>query len=189
MKAFIEFLKLAMVLFITCAVAAGSLALVSQVTKKPIEEFAKRDKFQAMQAVQAQATEFKEVLPGYLWEAYKDGKLVGQVIAAEAQGYGGPVKMMFGIDLQEKITAVKIVSQTETPGLGAKIIQPEFTAQFTGKTIDQLALKKDDPAKGTIDAISGATISPRAVTRGLRSGLNYLLTGDATSGATPKEAK
>jgi electron transport complex protein RnfG len=186
MKAFIEFLRLAIVLFVTCAVAAASLALVSEITKKPIEEYEKTSRIAAVKDVLPGAAEFKEIAAGRLWEGYDGAKLVGRAVAVAPQGYGGPINMIFGVDDENKITGVKIVSQTETPGLGAKITEPSFTDQFKGKTAGQLVLKKDDPARGTIDAITGATISPRAVVKGLRDGLAGLAAGNTDAA---KEAK
>jgi electron transport complex protein RnfG len=63
---------------------------------------------------------------------------------------------------------VQVLSHTETPGLGAKITTDAWTGQFTGKTRDQAALKKDG---GAIDAISAATISSRAVTRAVHDAM------------------
>jgi electron transport complex protein RnfG len=188
MKAFIEFLRLAFVLFITCAVAAASLAVVNLVTKKPIEEYEKNSRIAAVKDVLPGATEIKDVEPGRLWDGFSGSRLVGRAIAISPQGYGGPINLIFGIDGQNTITGVKIVSQTETPGLGAKVAEPAFTDQFKGKTRDQLFLKKDNPAGGSIDAITGATISPRAVTAGVRTGLESFLKGGTDPGAA-KEAR
>jgi electron transport complex protein RnfG len=63
------------------------------------------------------------------------------------------------------------LSHTETPGLGAKITTGQFRDQFRNRRLEQLILKEDDPAKGKIDAVTGATISSRAVTKALSSTL------------------
>jgi len=97
---------------------------------------------------------------------------VGSIIKTAKQGYGGPVPVTAGIDLEGKIIAIKVASSSEglkeTPGLGLKATEPDFRNQFAGKTVDQLKLKKDG---GPIEAITGATITSRAVTDGLREAL------------------
>jgi electron transport complex protein RnfG len=59
------------------------------------------------------------------------------------------------------ISGVNIIRQSETPGLGTRIAEPEFTNQFSGKRIEDVRLRQDG---GVIDAITGATISSRAIT-------------------------
>ena len=180
-----DFLKLVLILFVTCAAAAGSLSFINQVTKTPIEEFVKIEKLDAMKKVQEQATDFKEIIKDRLWEAYNGGELVGHVIQSKITGYSGPITLMFGLDPGNAVTAVKVITQTETPGLGAKINTPEFSAQYRAKTMDQLKIKKDDPQNGAIDAITGATISSRAVTNGIRNDLEAFMAG--TLGRTTDE--
>jgi electron transport complex protein RnfG len=73
--------------------------------------------------------------------------------------------MLVGINSDYTIKDVAILSQTETPGLGSKITEKEFTGQFIGLSSADLALSRDG---GSIDAITGATISSRAVTDTIR---------------------
>ncbi len=79
-------------------------------------------------------------------------------------GYGGDVGFMIGINLDsDQIVAARVTTHSETPGLGARAKDdPEFVSQFTDKSIEEnLSLKNDN---GSIDAMSGATITSRAVT-------------------------
>jgi len=177
----------ALVLIITCVVAAGSLALVNTVTKDTIAANDRIETANAMKVVQPRATGFKVVVPEKVWEAVDGDAVIGRVLSGEAQGYSGVISVIFGIDLENRVTGIKIVTQTETPGLGAKIIKPSFTDQYRGKTVDQLVLKKDDPAKGKIDAITGATISPRAVTKAVHDALDAFLRGETTAAGAAKE--
>jgi electron transport complex protein RnfG len=183
-----DFLKLIFVLFVTCAVAAGSLSFINQVTKQPIAEFVKIEKLESMKKVQPDATEFKVLLENRLWEALQGKDSIGYVIMTKNNGYGGPLTIMFGLDLDLSVTKVRIISHNETPGLGAKITTPEFIGQYDGKSVDEIRLKKDDPAKGAIDAISGATVSSRAVTNAIRKDLADFVEGnfaaDSATGAT-----
>lgn len=115
------------------------------------------------------------------YAAYKDAgksQIGGYVIMVQGKGYNKtvPIDAMVGVDVNGAVVAVKIVNQQETPGLGDKVLEikagetdPWFTRQFIGKTAaDNLAVVKDG---GVIDAISGATISSRAVTNAVRNGL------------------
>ncbi len=96
-----------------------------------------------------------------------DGNITGRVFDVTSAGYGGPIAIKVGIDGELKVKGVRILSHTETPGLGSKITGMGFLDQFKEKTGISLYLKKDN-AEGTIDAITGATISSRAVADGIR---------------------
>jgi electron transport complex protein RnfG len=79
-------------------------------------------------------------------------------------GYGGDVGLMVGINIgNDQIVAARVTTHSETPGLGARAKDdPEFVNQFTDKPLDtNLSLKNEN---GSIDAISGATITSKAVT-------------------------
>jgi len=71
-----------------------------------------------------------------------------------------------GFDNELKVKAVRILEQTETPGLGAKITEHGFLDQFAGKSGNELYLKKYHK-EGTLDAVTGATISSKAVSDGI----------------------
>lgn len=128
------------------------------------------------------AQEFVEIIPDTLWNAVdSSGILTGIVFRVFPQGYGGPIPITVGLDLNGKITGVRIASAAEglkeTPGLGVKITEPEFKDQFIDKCAPEAQLKNDG---GEIDAITAATISSRAVCNGIKNGietyLNYLET-------------
>jgi len=159
------------VVFIACGLAAGSLAVVNTVTRETIAGHEKQQRAAALREVLVDADEFKNVAPDRVWEAFRAGQKTGQVFLTQVQGYSGPITLMFGTDSSGAVTGLRVLNHTETPGLGAKIAAAPFRDQFKHKRPEQLVLKKDDPAKGQIDAITGATISSRAVTRTMRSAL------------------
>jgi len=163
-------LRLVIVLFVVCAVAAGSLAFVNAATKDRIAEFARLEKIEAMQKVLPEAQEFVETTPGMVWEARQGSQVIGHVVAASTQGYSGPIEGLVGLDPSGAISGVRVLVQTETPGLGAKVARPEFLAQFQGRKPAEVVLKKDDPA-GKIDAVTAATISSRALTNAVRKAM------------------
>jgi Na+-translocating ferredoxin:NAD+ oxidoreductase subunit G len=92
---------------------------------------------------------------------------LGTIFEITRSGYGGPVVIKVGIDNNMQVKGVRILEHNETPGLGAKIKDKSFLNQFTGKTGSQLYLKKYSK-EGTIDAVTGATISSKAVSDGIR---------------------
>lgn len=163
-----DFLKMTIVLFLACGLAAGSLAVVNNITKKPIAEHVQKQKDMALEAVAGGAEEFVVVTPDKVWSIKRNGCNDGHVFMTQTPGYSGPISLAIGTDGTGAVTGIQVMGQSETPGLGAKIVQQDFTDQFKGKNIAQLFLKKDDP-RGQIDAITGATISSRAVTNAIRS--------------------
>jgi electron transport complex protein RnfG len=166
-----DFIRMISVLFVVCGLAAGSLAVVNAVTKEPIASYEKRQRDAALREVCPDADEFKNVAPDRVWEAFREGQKTGYVFLTRVQGYSGAITLVFGTDSAGAVTRLRVLSHTETPGLGAKIATAQFRDQFKNKRPEQLVLKKDDPAKGQIDAVTGATISSRAVTKTVRSTL------------------
>lgn len=121
-----------------------------------------------------------EVLPGLAsYEVQQKGSLsyyqgydndknpIGIAVEAAGGGFGGEIKLMIGIDPEEnKITAIKVLSQLETPGLGARISEESFKSNFTNKPFGEYKVVKrpaTDPLE--VSAISGATISSDAVVK------------------------
>lgn len=86
----------------------------------------------------------------------KDGKLIGVAIEDFGKGFGGDVGIMVGFDVtRDALVGIGVTTMKETPGLGTLIGEPSFTDQFPGKPVDS-KLKSQG---GSIDAVSGATIS------------------------------
>jgi electron transport complex protein RnfG len=92
-------------------------------------------------------------------------------------GYAGPITLVMGVDNNGEILGVRVISHTETPGLGDKIeiSKSKWVMSFNGKSLDnvtleQWAVKKDG---GIYDQFSGATITPRKVVQAIRRGLDF----------------
>ena len=92
-----------------------------------------------------------------------DGEPRGVAFETAGKGYGGDVGLMVGIDVKDnKLIGVGVTTHAETPGMGAKAkSDPSFAAQFTGLALEQTVAVTQDG--GSISAISGATITSRAV--------------------------
>src|SRR3990172_10408060 len=167
-----EILKMGIVLTVVCVISAGALSSVYNVTKNKIDENVRVSDIKKRQEVLPSAVNFveKEIKNKKLWSGIdKDGKEIGVVIKVSPRGYAGPINTTIGITNDDTISTVAInkLDQTETPGLGVKITHDSFKNQFKGKKGDELKLKKDG---GTIDAITAATISSRAVTNSVKEG-------------------
>ena len=97
---------------------------------------------------------------------FQDDSLAGWVAKAGGQGYADKIELLVGIDaLAENITGLFILDQKETPGLGNKVSDSDWRAQFVDKPATSPLVVVKDKSKGpsNIDAVSGATISSRSV--------------------------
>jgi electron transport complex protein RnfG len=104
-----------------------------------------------------------------IFPAKQGDKIVALAYGSSATGYHGIIEVMVGINTSGKLTGISIMTHTETPGLGARIIEPDFTDQFAGMELsDELNLSS---AGGKIDGISGATFSSKGVTTAVRKAL------------------
>lgn len=102
----------------------------------------------------------------------KNGRQTGLAFPAEPAGFQGKIKMMIGMDPKLKKTiGLAILENVETPGLGSRITEKSFQAQFAGlsgeREIILLKNQAPDKKKNQVEAITGATISSRAVTAGI----------------------
>ena len=165
-------LRLALTLLIITALVAALLAGVNSITK-PIIDALKEAKTQA--AINAvlpgggQSIEFTDST-GLVSKVYASDK--GYAVQVAPSGFDGEIDMMVGIDKEGKVIAISIISHTETAGLGAGAAAntsagEAFRGQFAGLG-GTLAVSKDG---GEIDAITGATITSRAVTAGVNAAL------------------
>ncbi|MBI3813263.1 MAG: RnfABCDGE type electron transport complex subunit G [Nitrospinae bacterium] len=172
-----EIIKMGIILMAVCIVSAGALSAVYNVTKIKIDENVRLSDIKKRQEVLPSAVNFieKEIKGKKLWTGIdKDGKEVGVVIKVSPRGYASPINTTIGIGSDDSVSSVAItkLDQTETPGLGVKVTQNSFKDQFKGKKGEELKLKKDG---GTIDAITAATISSRAVANGIKEGWEWYM--------------
>lgn len=107
-------------------------------------------------------------------------------------GYAGAISLVMGIDKNGEILGVRVISHTETPGLGDKIeiSKSKWILSFNGKSLENVgyekwAVKKDN---GIFDQFSGATITPRKVVLAIRRGLEFYNANQATLFATGEKS-
>ncbi len=176
---------LALVLFLITFITALLLGFVNQATAPLIERNNEETRAAAMAELIPDA-EFVEADPSAvpapdketpaiqnIYEAQKDGETVGYCMEVLPSGFGGTLTVVVGINSDGTVAGAKVTSHSETPGLGAKAqSDPTWITQFAGQPADgSLAVTKDG---GTINAITGSTITSRAVTLAVNTAATYV---------------
>ncbi len=162
-------LKLAFILLLITAVVAGLLGLVNRLTADKIAENTAKKANEAMQAVLPSASYEKlEVSKEGIAEAYKSEN--GFVVRLNANGFGGAIDMMVGVNSDGTVTGISVISHSETASLGAECTREDWRSQFVG-TAGDLEVTKDG---GTIDALTGATVTSRAVTEAVNRAVEFV---------------
>ena len=189
-----KIIKNTIILTIITLVSGVALGAVYEITKAPIanaQEEAKQEAYkqvfedadsfddlevdakEAAEAVKAagvdDGAEINEAV-----EAKQGGETIGYVITAtDPNGYGGDIQVSVGIQNDGTVNGIAILSINETAGLGMKASEPEFYEQYSGKQTDHFYVSKDGGEGEQINAISGATITTRAVTGAVNASLGY----------------
>ena len=162
-KALSEFypiLAVTVVVFIAVAVLGG----LDSVTRDTIE-YQKELKVQRM---------LNEIFPdmtsytseGDIYIISADGTEIGFAFLAVGKGYGGDIDILVGLEDETTLKGIAVIAHAETPGLGDKILAPDFTDRFVGVGIADVAVPDEG---GKIDAITGSTISTKAVIDAVRT--------------------
>ena len=157
-----------LILFLICVIVTAALAGTNFITKDRITKL----------NIQAEKDAMAEVIPASLYEngsvkvngqlrdyviAKNGEEILGYIVTTVAQGYGGEIKVMTGVDSNGDIINVRILAaDDETPGLGAKVKNKDFYNQYIGKS-SGVGVVKNSPAENDIIAVTGATISSTAV--------------------------
>ena len=189
-----KIVKNTLILTLITVIAGVLLGAVYEVTKTPIAQSQETAKKEAWQAVfsDVKLDDFKaeDVDQKAADKAVKDMGVnatidevctagdVGYVITTtDKDGFGGNIQITVGIKKDGTINGVSILSISETAGLGMKAKDdPSWGKQFAGKKADAFSVVKDGSGSGDdakIDAISGATITSKAVTGAMNSCLAY----------------
>ena len=170
-----SFKNMTICLFVICLVCSALLAGVYALTAEPIAAAAAAKNEAAIKEVlpetavkieEERTVEFEGASYAYNLAYDELGNVVGCAINVAPVGFGGPIAIKVGFDINGVIWNTKVLSQAETPGLGAKCVEPAFSDQFKGfdASAKKLAVKKDG---GDVDAITASTITSRAYADGL----------------------
>ena len=152
-------------LLLICVVVAGVISLLYSVTEAQYEKNLLQTKRQTMEKIFGrEGLDAEEVYTAedgsVLYRVKAEGTAIGYCVEVKGTGFGGDMAITVGYQQDLTVCGVGIVSHSETPGLGSKVNEAEFLAQYVG-LFGNVCLGSD------VDAISGATISSRAVTEGV----------------------
>ncbi|MFW5490107.1 MAG: RnfABCDGE type electron transport complex subunit G [Desulfovibrio sp.] len=166
-----ETLRMLVVLTLICGVSGYSLATLKKATRQRIEsQVLTYVQGPALLGVLTQrdndpiadrkpfALDDSEIL---VFPAFDQGKLTGIAFEAFAPGYSGDIGLMVGFDpATDKLVGIGVTTQTETPGIGTRILEKSFTSQFKNHGLKKLDVRSKD---GDLDGVTGATYSTTGV--------------------------
>lgn len=192
-------IKDAIALFLITLISGLALSYIFEITKAPIadQQVIKKEKankavfedagsFEADDALMTKAadTDLTTLSPDFkgitVQEVNKaldgSGNILGyNVTVNTAQSYKDSITLVFGYSLDGTIKGIQIMSISETAGLGMNATKPDFLGQFLNKNVVKFSVTKTGAASDDqIDALSGATITSRAVTNAVNAGISFL---------------
>ena len=177
-----EMLKITLGL-VAIFIAAGLIMGGTYMLTSPVRFKAeKKEKEEALKEMAPEATD--PIKPAGKWTSHgksyeyylatSNGKAVAYISSTAGKGYSSYIKMLVSLDTDLMIRDIKILGHGETPGLGDQIEEASFLNQYKGKALPQLKLVKTETTEN-IQAVSGATISCRAVTNGVKDAVQALV--------------
>lgn len=171
----------AIILTLLCLTAISLLAFTNQITLATRQQQALQAENKNREMLFPEAAAFFEIdltdaaeSHPAVTQAYQvedeNGDNIGWLVAARMRGYGGYVPIMAALEPGGTLRGLRVLANEETPGLGKKIEEPVFLNQFNGKSAQVIfTTKLDEPGRESIDSVSGATISSRAVAEALNA--------------------
>lgn len=185
-----KIIKNTVILTLITLIAGICLGAVYEITKEPIAQAQDAAKKEAWQQVfpDADVNDFEPVdvdqkaadkaikdlgVKATIDEVCTVGEEGYVVTATDKEGYGGDIKITVGITADGTINGISILSITETAGLGMRATEPAFYEQYQEKQAEKFVVSKDGGDGEPIDALSGATITSRAVTGAVNAALGY----------------
>jgi electron transport complex protein RnfG len=183
-----DYIRLSGVLLLICAIAAGILGITNNATYAKIQDQVAMAQEEARKQVLPAAESFDALdkatmdkisaNPAYnvvldVYVAKAGGNAAGYAISVAPKGYGGAVQLIVGVDDKGIVQGIKVGTNNETPGLGKNSEKPKFSDQYKGKTWDSAinVIKNGTPKDNEIVAISGSTITSKAVTLGVNQAM------------------
>lgn len=167
-----EIVKIAVTLFLIAAICTALLASTNLLTKDKIAEITAQQENEAKTAVLPSASKFSDAKTAngdgeeftYYIAYDENGAEIGYVFPMATKSYGGDLACMVGVSSEtERITGVKITQINDTAGLGMKAKNDEFVNQYIDRS-GVIGVNKNASTDTEIQAITGATITSRAVT-------------------------
>ena len=163
-------------LLLICAVIAGIVSFVYDLTLERYEANIQETKNKAIgQIFGKEGLDCEEVATG-VYTVKENGVLIGYCVEAAGKGFGGDIQLMVGYTADEKIIAVEIIGHSETPGVGDKVKNPDYLANYAGQS-GELTIDTD------VDKIAGASVSSHGVMAGVNAATKALQAFLAEGGA------
>lgn len=178
-----EIARLCGALFVITAVTAFLLGTVNGITAPKIAEIQIKATNDALKNLIPSAENFEEqqLVEGAddtvmsFYHAKKGSEIIGYSVKVAPSGFGGPIEMIVSFDKDGVVTGTQIVTMSETPGLGTKIVDDEnFATQYLGQSELLSSIKGSAKTDTDIVAITGATISSDAMTHGVNTAISYV---------------
>ncbi len=170
------YIRITCSLLAICAVVACLLAAVNIFTRDIIAANAQKERekavadiYPAMTSMKAQENDWLDGVNN-VYAIYDNEAWIGYAVDLDSRGFGGVINMIVGIGTDGTVAGVRVISHSETPGLGSKATLADYLKNYVGVG-EQLTIKQD------IDAVSGATISSKAVLAGVNLALSLGLGG------------
>lgn len=188
-----ETIKNALILCTITLVAGFLLGGVYEITKEPRAKQQEITKTNSYREVIKEAASFEElnvdnkdisellkahgitekaaVIDACVKALDKDGNIIGYIVSATSkEGYGGNISLSVGFDMTGNVTGVSLLSISETAGLGMEAKNESFLNQYKAEGASLYIVGKSDNEDGiNIDALSGATITSKAVTKAVNA--------------------
>lgn len=191
-----ELIKNTVVLTAITLIAGLLLGVVYEITKDPIAASKKATEDKACKQVFSEAASFdinyvmeedgKAIVEQLQVDASIDqvipakdeaGQVLGYVVTVTSnEGYGGEITFMMGVKCDGVVNGIYMLSISETAGLGMNAKKDTFLEQYTDKEVEHFTVSKSgSQSEDQIDAITGATITSKAVTNAVNAGRQYVL--------------
>ena len=169
------FLRISLSLLLICTAVALLLSAINIATRDVIAAREQEEREAALTALYPTLTEVKDETDGYpedvlaVYILYEQEQLLGHAVELVSRGFGGDIRMLVGVSTDGSVCGTRILAHSETPGLGSRVLEQAHLLQFVGW----------QGGDASVDAITGATVSSRAVERGVALALSLFRGGDA----------
>ena len=163
-------LAICLPLIVICMAVALMLSAVNLLTKDIIAANAAAEKQNAVLAIftdAAAASLYEKTEAEEIYLATQNNELVGCCVSLSENGFGGAISLLVGLATNGQVSGIEIISMSETPGIGSKAKNDTFLNQYKGS--EPFVIGEN------LDAISGATVTSRAITRAVNRALEIPL--------------
>ncbi len=169
-------------LLVISMITALLLSCVNALTAERIADNIKREKSAAITEIfpnsdSSEQLEFAFEEMSAVYKVYSNSSVIGYAAEVTPLGFGGEMTVMVGVNTDGTVSGVKLISHSETPGLGSRVGENTYLIKYSGKNASQL---------NEVDAITGSTVSSEAIREGISNALSVyttLIPGNAGGGA------